>query len=267
MVEKLTEGNRKELLRLFSSGGVRNLFFINNLNNYTIGQEIEVYRIGDIYIMNWRCTSLVIVKGGDNYPVDEIKAFLKTIFFRVVNGESSVLKPLEDFFKDRFEIKYKELMYLTKANFNKVENRNHNLQELFSPDDWELLYDLYTRCPEYNDIEYDEDKEAWSLAKAEEEYPSTGVILKSKNQAVAGAYLAGATKEMAMIVGVAVEPDWRGGGLGTAVVSELCDIALNENNIKTLALNYSNDISKHIYEKLGFKRECDYAFFKFRRNK
>ncbi len=265
MVEKLKEENKDELLRLFESTGVRNLFFINNLKNFTIGDEIEVYKSGDVYIMNWKKTSLVMVKNGDDYPANEIKAFLKTISFRVVNGESEVLKPIEDFFRDKFEIKYRELMYLAKDSFRKIEKRNENLQELFSPDDWELLYDLYTRCPEYKDIENEEAKEDWAFEKAEEEYPAAGVILKSKKSAVAGAYLAGATKEMAMIVGVAVDPDWRGGGLGTAAVSELCDIALNENNIKTLALNYSNDISKHIYEKLGFKRECDYAFFKIRR--
>lgn len=265
MVEKLKEKNKGELLKLFSSTGVRNLFFINNLKNYRIGEEIEIFKAGDVYIMNWKKTSLVIVKQGDDYPEEEIKAFLKTMTFRVVNGESEVLKPIEECFRDKFEIKYKELMYLTKGNFRKVEKRNENLQELFSPDDWELLYDLYTRCPEYKDIKDEEAKEEWALDKAEEEYPATGVILKSKNKAVAGAYLAGATKEMAMVVGVAVEPDWRGGGLGTAAASELCDIALNENNIKTLALNYSNEISKHIYEKLGFKRECDYAFFKLRR--
>lgn len=267
MIEKLKEKDKEKLLSIFSSTGVRNLFFINNLKNYKIGLQIEVYKVGDVYLMNWKGISLVIVKDGDDYPEKEIRELLKTIRFSVVNGEKELLEPIEDYFKDNYEIKYKELLYLTKENFKKKENRSENLRELFSPEDWEMLYDLYTRCPEYEDIEDEEDREDWALEKAEEEYPSTGVILRNKNKAVAGAYLSGVTKEMAMVVGVAVEPDWRGGGLGTEVCSELCDIALNENNIKTLALTYSNDISKHIYEKLGFKRECDYAFFKFRRKK
>jgi len=263
MIAELEEKDKSELLKITRAGGVRNLLFINNLKNCKIGEVIKVYKAGDFYIMNWRDTSLLLIKTGEDCPVEDIKKLLSSIKFKVVSGEKSALLPFEDLFSDDFEIKYNKLMSLDKSSFKKKDTSSYHLIELFGPEDWELLYDLYAKCPEYEDIT-DEDKDEWSLMKAEEEYPATGVVLMGKNEALAGAYLAGATKEMAIVVGVATLPDWRGGGLGSAAVSELCDIALNENNIEKLALTYSNDISKHIYEKLGFKEECEYAFFKRR---
>ena len=44
-------------------------------------------------------------------------------------------------------------------------------------------------------------------------------------------------------------------------VSELVDIALNENNIGYLCLWYSTPDARRVYEKLGFKEVGDYAYF------
>lgn len=254
--------DKDKLIGLLSEKGIQNLFIVNNLHKNEIGKEIHVYRTGDVYIMNWMDSSIVMSLCGTDYPVGSVLEILAAQHYSAINGPKEALAPLESALSDSFDINYKEMLKADKSLFRPKSPRNQCLRELFSPEDWEDLYDLYMRTPEYSD-DYDaEDKEEWALSKAEEEYPTTGVGLYQKGRIISGAYLAAATKESAMIVGVATDPDWRSGGLATSVVSELTDIALSENNIREVALWYSNDASKHIYMKLGFQRVCDYAFFK-----
>ena len=106
MIAELEEKDKSELLKIARAGGVRNLLFINNLKNCKIGEAIKVYKAGDFYIMNWRDTSLLLTKTGEDSPVEDIKKLLSSIKFKVVSGEKSALLPFEDFFSDDFEIKY-----------------------------------------------------------------------------------------------------------------------------------------------------------------
>ena len=253
---------RDDLIKLLSEKGIQNLFIVNNLRKHQLGKDIHIYRTGDVYIMNWMDTSIVMALLGSDYPIDSVLEILSTQHYSAINGPKEALSPLESALSASFGINYKEMMKTDKKSFRPKTPRNECLRELFSPEDWEDLYDLYLRTPEYSDDYDDDDKEEWALSKAEEEYPTTGVGLYQKGRIVSGAYLAAATSESAMVVGVATDPDWRSGGLATSVVSELTDIALFENNINEVALWYSNDLSKHIYMKLGYQRECDYAFFK-----
>ena len=65
-----------------------------------------------------------------------------------------------------------------------------------------------------------------------------------------------------MVVGVGTDPEYENKGFGTSVVSELVDIALNENNIDYLGLWYSDEKAKHLYQKIGFTSIGEYAYFK-----
>lgn len=241
----------------------RNLFFINNLQLYKLGMEIKVYKVDNAYILNWLNTSILIY-APEGYDKNEVLSFLKTQEFIAINGAREYIGPLENDIKDEFSISYRDFMMVDKSSFKKLASRDIRLRELFAPEDYEALYDLYMNIPAYKDDYPNDDiyREDWALAKAEMEYPTTGVGLYLGKRLVSGAYLSAATISSAMIVGVGTNPDYENMGFATSVVSELVDIALNENKIGYLCLWYSDEKSYHIYRKLGFKKIGEYAYFK-----
>lgn len=239
----------------------KNLFFSNNLEIYTISKEIEVYQVEEAFVLNWMNASIVIY-APNGYSPETMAEFLETQRFNGINGPKEYLEPLESVLKDKFEVQYRNLMMVDGHSFKKLTPRDERLIELFGPDEYEDLFSLYTRVPEYSEGFKEEDKEEWALEKAEMEYPTTGVGLYVGEKMVSGAYLSAATKKSAMIVGVATDPEYQNMGLATKVTSELVDIALNENNIGYLCLWYSTDVAEHIYRKLGFEVISQYAYFK-----
>jgi len=260
---ELRDKDIPELLDLLKSDR-RNLFFINNLQLYTLGKEIKVYKVDKAYILNWLNNSILIF-APCGYDKNQMLTALKTQAFNGINGAREYLEPIEKELESEFKIQYRDLMIVDKTSFNKLSSRDTRLRELFSPDDYESLYDLYLNIPSYKDSFLSEDRSQWALGKAELEYPMAGVGLYFGNRIISGAYLSAATKTSAMVVGVGTNPDYENMGFATSVVSELVDIALNENNIGYLALWYSDEKAHHIYTKLGFKSIGKYAYFSRRK--
>lgn len=258
-MRKLQPSDVKELKIELEKDG-KNLFFSNNLDIYTLSKEIDVYQVAGAFVLNWMNASILIY-APNGYDCNEMLSFLRTQRFNGINGPKEYLEPLEPLLEERFNIQYRNLLRVDKSSFNKISPRDERLVELFSPDDYEDLFCLYQRIPEYKDSFNDDEKEEWAMGKAQLEYPMAGVGLYAEEKMVSGAYLSAATKKSAMIVGVGTDPDFQDQGLATKVTSELVDIALNENNIGYVCLWYSDDKAKHIYSKLGFKPVCEYAYF------
>ena len=84
------------------------------------------------------------------------------------------------------------------------------------------------------------------------EYPRAGCGYWKDGTLIAGAYLSSATKESAMVVGVLVDKDYRGQGIGTAVSQEITDIALFDHRINRLFLCPSSKKAQDIYGRLGY---------------
>lgn len=238
----------------------RNLFFLNNLDIYKLGKEINVYKIGDAFTLNWMDASILIF-APNGYDKKEMLEFLSTQKFNGINGAREYLEPIEKELEGDFSIQYRDFMMVDKTTYKKLPSRDTRLRELFSPDDYEALFDLYMKVPSCMGNLHAEDREEWALDKAELEYPMTGVGLFSGDKIISGAYLGAATKTSAMVVGVSTDPDEENKGYATSVMSELTDIALNENNIGYLCLWYSEEKARHIYEKIGFKPIGKYAYF------
>lgn len=258
MIKKLDK-NEVEAIRPLLSLDRRNLFFINDLSLYTIGREINVYMVDKAYVLNWMDTSILIF-APNGYDKNEMIEFLSGQNFKGINGAAEYLEPIEEYFKSSFDISHRELLCVDKASFKKKCPRDTRLRELFSPEDYEDLFKLYTKIPQFKNSYQEDDINQWALEKAEEEYPHTGVALYLGSRVVSGAYLSGATKNSAMVVSVATDPDYENMGFATSVVSELVDIALFENNIGYLCLWYSDEKALHIYQKLGFKPIGKYSY-------
>jgi len=260
LVKEISKKEIPDLIKELSNDR-RNLFFINNLELYTLSKEIKVYKVDKAFVLNWMDESILLF-APDSYDAKTMIEFLEKQKFNGINGAKEYLLPIADTLRNEFSIEYRQFMMIDKEKFIKPLTRDLRLMELFSPEDYEMLFDLYMRIPLFKDDFKTRDRSEWALEKAELEYPFAGVALSLDNKFVSGAYLGAATRKSAMVVGVGTDPEYENKGFGTSVVSELVDIALNENNIDYLGLWYSDEKAKHLYQKIGFTSIGEYAYFK-----
>ena len=239
----------------------RNIFFLNALEKGNLGSYLKVYKIDEAYILHGMCAFVCIYAQGE-YDKARLIKFLSSLPFSYLYELEEQIKDLEDYLSKDFNVEKRAMMSVDKSSFIRLAERDTRLRELFAPEDYEDLYDMYTHNSEFEHDYPIENKEEWALEKAELEYPHTGVGLYYKNRIISGAYLLGANKTRAAIVGVATDDDYVGCGFATSVVSELVDIALYENNINYLCLWYNNEKAHHIYSKLGFMPVGNYIFAK-----
>ena len=135
-----------------------------------------------------------------------------------------------------------------------MTERSDNLSFLLTYEDFLSLAQLYSRNEEFREgFETEERQEDWAEIMEEEmEYPRAACGYWKDGTLIAGAYLSSATKESAMVVGVLVDKDYRGQGIGTAVSQEITDIALFDHRIDRLFLCPSSQKAQNIYERLGY---------------
>ena len=239
-----------------------NLLFLNNLKIYEHKKDYKVFLISSLLAMVYRKKALILFQEG---PFDsrELSAFIDKNGIDAITGAKATLERLEEAGKDEWEFQTFPIMEVTRESFRKVTERSDNLSFLLTYEDFLSLAQLYSRNEEFREgFETEERQEDWAEVMEEEmEYPRAACGYWKDGTLIAGAYLSTATKESAMVVGVLVDEDWRGGGIGTQLAQEITDIALNDHQIKRLCLFPSGDKAKHIYSKLGYKEVGDYALF------
>lgn len=72
---------------------------------------------------------------------------------------------------------------------------------------------------------------------------------------------AAASSQGAMVIAVATDKAWRGRGLATAVVAELCDVCLG-GGLEFMSLFFENPVAARIYRRLGFCDVGSYAMLR-----
>ena len=240
-----------------------NLLFLNNLKIYEHKKDYKVFLISSLLAMVYRKKALILFQEG---PFDsrELSAFIDKNGINAITGAKATLERLEEAGKDEWEFQTFPIMEVTRESFRKVTERSDNLSFLLTYEDFLSLAQLYSRNEEFREgFETEERQEDWAEIMEEEmEYPHAACGYRIKRRLIGAAYLAAATKESAMVVGVLVDKDWRGGGIGTQIAQEITDIALNDHLIKRVCLFPSGEEAKHIYSKLGYKEVGEYAFFK-----
>lgn len=263
MIKELTYRELEKYIPLMEKDRNLNLFFLNNFKLLKYGREYSVYQTGNLLIMLSKRASMVFFSYG-SYDTDEVLAFIKEKKPISINGPKAALSPMEDKLKEEWKVTYSPMMSVTKDSFKKSVKRSDNLSFLLTYEDFLQVAELYSRDEEFKDgFETAEKREDWAYEKEEEmEYPHAACGYRVKNRLVGAAYLAAATKESAMVVGVLVDKEWRGGGIGREIAQEITDIGLNDHLIKRLCLFPSGDIAKHIYASLGYLEVGEYAFFR-----
>lgn len=262
MLKKLSWNEITELKANLEEEKYFNLFFINNIESLKNGIDYVVYGDGNVFIMHHKEFNVLVYAKAD-YDGEQVYEFLNTLKFHAINSAEKYLKPLLPYLEKDFKGNTTELMYVDRNTFKKVSPRSNNLRLLLAPEDFEKLGHLYQTSEDFGErLKTEEDVEDWAWEMAEKEYPFAASGYFVKKRLVAGAYLSAYTKKSAMVVGVYVHPDFENVGIGTALVSELTDLALNENLIEYLCLFYSTPKAKHVYEKLGYETKGKYTLMK-----
>lgn len=262
MIKELTKRELENFTPLMEKDRDLNLFFLNNHELFVYGKDYTVYQTKGLLIMCSKHGSMVLFSYGE-YDTEEVSIFINDKKPIAINGPKNALSPLEGKLQGEWKISYPSMMAVTRECFKKCRSRSDNLSLLLTFEDFYEVAELYSKDEEFKDgFETEEKREEWAYDKEEGmEYPHAACGYRVKKRLVGVAYLASATKESAMVVGVLVDKDWRGGGIGTEVIQEITDIGLNDHLIKRLCLFPSGEVSKHIYSKLGYKEVGEYAFF------
>ena len=262
MIKELTYPEIEKFIPLLEEDPSLNLFFLNDFKLYKIEKDYKVFHTEGLLMMWFKKTCFVLFSYG-KYDGDEVAAFINDKNPLSINGPKKALFPLEGKLKGEWETTYTPMMAITKESFIKKVKRSDNLSFLLTFEDFLETAELYSKDKGFsNGFETEEKRESWAYGMEEEmEYPYAACGYRVKHKLIGTAYLSAATKESAMVVGVLVDEDWRGGGIGTQLAQEITDIALNDHQIKRLCLFPSGDKAKHIYSKLGYKEVGDYALF------
>ncbi len=245
----------EKALKIFEEEKELNLFLLNNIERND--KRIKTYKVDDnLYIQNYHDQSLCIYSTG-TYNLDKAISFIESQKYSAVLGPAKSLKPLEDYYSD-WKKNYRYLLRVNKDTFKKHYTRDENLKVMRTKEDFSQLYDYYFDSP----FKPEDDKTTWVDEKLSESFPFEAVSYIKDGQIVCSAYLSAATKRSAMVVGVLTKPGFENQKLAQKTVTELTDIALNENNIPYLCLWYSTPVAYHIYEKLGYQIVGEFANFK-----
>lgn len=232
-----------------------NLFLMNNLK--TDDDEIKTYSLGrEAFIQVFHNTSVSLYLEGE-YDKDEvIKFFKNNNSFLSIKGPERTLKELEYLFPS-FVKDYRDMLTIDKSLFKKNFDRDSNLKSLKSKKDFKELYAHYQTGP----LKIYENEESWIDYNLNLDFPFEAVGYYVNGNLVSSAYLAAPTKDSAMVVGVYTKKEYEGKHYAQKTVTELVDIALNDDNIPFLCLWYSDEKAKHIYNKIGFHFAGKYANF------
>ena len=253
MIKELSMDEIRTHIPLLEERREENLLFLNNLKIYEHKKDYKVFLISSLLAMVYRKKALILFQEG---PFDsrELSAFIDKNGINAITGAKATLERLEEAGKDEWEFHTFPIMEVTKESFRKVTDRSDNLSFLLTYEDFLSLAQLYSRNEEFREgFETEERQEDWAEIMEEEmEYPRAGCGYWKDGTLIAGAYLSSATKESAMVVGVLVDKDYRGQGIGTEISQEITDIALFDHRINRLFLCPSNQKAQNIYGRLGY---------------
>ena len=253
MIKELSMDEIRTHIPLLEERREENLLFLNNLKIYEHNKDYSVFLISSLLAMVYRKKALILFQEG---PFDsrELSAFIDKNGINAITGAKATLERLEEAGKDEWEFHTFPIMEVTKESFRKVTERSDNLSFLLTYEDFLSLAQLYSRNEEFREgFETEERQEDWAEIMEEEmEYPRAACGYWKDGTLIAGAYLSSATKESAMVVGVLVDKDYRGQGIGTEISQEITDIALFDHRINRLFLCPSSKKAQDIYGRLGY---------------
>ena len=259
MFRKLDREDMRKLSDSLRKYGDRFLFFINDLKDYENNENIEVYSSGKLHILLFPY-SLILASESDWTCSIEDRMFISKSRKKIIMGPENTMLPLIPYLSG-YSLELRNMMTITPDDFIKKE-RDNRLKVLRTEPDFISLFQLYRKVPEMMEGFSEADDEINANQFISKPFPFSAVALFENNEALSGAYISNPERSNAMISGVATAPGYRGKGYAASVVSELVDIALNENRMKRISLWYTDENAGRIYRSLGFKDIGSWLYLK-----
>lgn len=250
MIKKLKEENKKELLEFVSKEKEINLFIIGDIENYGLEADFMdfygEYINGTLTAILLRFYESFIVYGEEDFSGKDFSEIIKASKARMLSGEEKSIKTIGKF----IEYKEKRDTYLASLD-NKDSLYNGPLLNIVEETKLSEVEQVWLL---QNDriAEFTNTMPLKTVLIKYKDRTGRGFHIKNNRKAIVSSAETGAeNKGSAMIMGVCSDPDYRGKGYATAIVSKLCDTLLSEG--KNLCLFYDNPKAGRIYKSLGFK--------------
>ncbi len=96
--------------------------------------------------------------------------------------------------------------------------------------------------------------------KIDEEMENGIYLLEEEGKIKGMARFFGESRKYIDITTVYIDEEYRGKGYGKKIMQLMVKQALEKNKIPITQTALSNEVAKHIYEKMGFDKVCDYTF-------
>lgn len=226
-----------------------NLFIIGDIENYGFDEDFQEL---------WGCfedSELigVLLRYNHNYiPYYKDARFDITSFIeiidrdsdpnRIISGKRSIILRFKGLLKNAFE---KELYFCQLNTSDALEGYNHGVKTA-TVEDALRIKELLTHIKEFRSEQSLHDMRRKIETKAGRIF-----YIEDQEKVISVSQTTAENSMSAMIVGVATHMDYRGRGLMSSCLSNLCRVLLNEG--KTLCLFYDNPKAGSVYMRLGFQ--------------
>ncbi|MEG1548671.1 MAG: GNAT family N-acetyltransferase [Clostridia bacterium] len=257
----LSEADRTAVMEYISHEPEYNLFIIGDIENFGLDGDIvhvavnETAHRWDSLVMHY-LDFVIVYSPYDDYDAESVARYIdEGRKPRGVSGKGSVINRLAPYLRRKAQIKYMTRCNSAKAlslDIPEITIRRVTAQDARS------IVELFCNISEFSDdysadIEKAVEDEQISLSKG-----GAGFGAFSGNTLVGFAGTAAENSQSAMIVGVATLPQWRGRGIASTVVSDLCNDCFSR-GMRFLCLFYDNPAAGRIYHRIGFNDIGEYA--------
>lgn len=260
MIKKFKEENKAELLKFVKKEKEINLFIIGDLENYGIESDFldyyGEYENGILTALLLRFYDSFIVYGEGDFNGKDFSDIIMRSKAKMLSGAEKSVKRIGRF----MDLEEKRDTYFAMLN-NKDNLYTGPLLNIANKTELSDVEQVWLLQKE-KIAEFTNTMPLNTVQRKYKDHTGRGFNIKnSKGVIVSSAETGAENKDSAMVLGVCSDPDYRGKGYATAVVSKLCDALLSEG--KSLCLFYDNPKAGKIYKDLGFKDIGIWSMCKF----
>ncbi len=253
MIRKLTESDRKAVLKFLAAEPELNMYIIGDIKNFGFDSEDQAiyaeFRDDAYYaVMSQNLSHIVYYAKDGDFNTKWLDVF-QQFNFLFLSGKAALIKAISPHLPNMVEDR---LEFMKSTTFKKQDDVDYEGVEILETEaDAELVYNLLNTIEELDSVKMKSKDEFIQYLMDNSGDNGTTVFYREDGKVVANATAVGETTHTAMVVGVATDPDYRQRGLGKKVLHYLLDFYVNHKE-KTLCLYYDDPRAGALYEKLGF---------------
>lgn len=216
--------------------GTDKVFTWIDRNNYN--------QIEGLYLLYYDCIHF-FTNSIDDYPMSRLVNFIQNTNHKVIMLQGAIGDRVEDSLRGY----YFEKNYIIDMDKVGLEGKEYK-SRIADRDDISEIVDLLMADPEYNNV-YNKRTLLDQLYDRFDGGFSRFFIVKINGKVVATCSTYGEVPGFALVGGVVVHPDYRRKGLAGDVENYACHVLAKEGISKVGFVNYNNDPSIALHEKLG----------------